>query len=325
MSPSNTRRVRIAVNVAVAVILVLALTEILLRLPSLLSSDPALPERDPTRAHILSVGDSFTRTGKNIPDTDTYPGHLQVLLDDAAPGRFRMVNLGTIGVSSTLVANQLSDHLERYRPVAVIAWAGVNIRPDMVETGPFESGAFPSELLLHSEIYRFIDTWLEERRVEAEMKELTRTQAWRKAVLANQEIAKARDQFIETQGGDGIRNLLMRDYRRIVEITRASGAQVIFVTYPFEAPAKSEFANDAMRNVGKDLDIPVISSGEAVMRVPEEKREWRWMAHPGSEINREIARAIAPVILDGAEPGDRALQPEADRARPEKIRENGDS
>lgn len=99
-----------------------------------------------------------------------------------------------------------------------------------------------------------------------------------------------------------MRNLLMRDYRRIVEITRESGAEVIFVTDSFEALHKTGHANNAMRNIGKDLDIPVISLGEAVMRVPEEERAWRWMAHPGSEINREIARA-----------------------RPEKTHEDGDS
>ena len=275
--------------------LILAVTEVLLQIPSLLSGDPTLPERDPTRVQVLSVGDSFTRSG--LPDAEAYPAHLQRLLDEKNPGRFRAVNLGQIGVSSTFIVDQLPGYLERYQPEAIIVWVGANIRPDMLGPLPLELGDLPSQLLLRSEIYRFIDTWLTERQLEAEMQEVKAAQKKSDALDSRQ--AAAMTEFVEVEGNRGVRELLVRDYRRIIDIALASGARVILVKYPFDLPKDSiALANQAMGKVSKERNIPLISSAEAAMRVPEPDRKWRWAAHPGSEINLEIARAIVPVLVE---------------------------
>lgn len=294
MSPYNSRRTRIVLNGILAGVLILGLTELLLRIPALLSGDPELPERHPTRTHVLAVGDSFTRSG--LPDAEAYPAHLQGLLDEKKPGQFHTVNLGQIGVSSTSVADQLPGYLERYQPETVIVWIGANIQPDMLDPLPLQLGDLPSQLLLRSEIYRFIDTGLTERQVEAEVQKVTATQAERDTLEARQ--VAAMEEFVEAEGDLGVRELLARDYRRIVDIALASGTRVILVEYPFDLPKNSiALANQAMRAISKERNIPLISSAEAAIRVPEPDRKWRWAAHPGSEINLEIARAIVSALL----------------------------
>lgn len=120
---------------------------------------------------------------------------------------------------------------------------------------------------------------------------------------------------MEAEGNRGVRELLARDYRRILDIALASGTRVILVEYPFDLPKDSiALANQAMRAISKERGIPLISSAEAAMRVPEPDRKWRWAAHPGTEINLEIARAIVPALLppDAAFPNRQPADPATD-------------
>lgn len=298
MTDSRSRAGHVALNLLVAVVFVLLISEFMLRLPPLLGRDPAAPERDPMRSHVLAVGDSLTRT-HGVPEEETYPGHLQELLDEAAPGRFRTVNLGVIGVSSSFVAKQLPSQIARYRPEFVIVWIGSNIRSDMEKDDDTDSRFSAGRFLRHSELFRFIQVWLHDRELEAQAAELAAkgaTLSEAEALSANQERLRNQKAFLQTLDEDRMRELLARDYRRIVETARASGTEVILITYPFDL-GPSARANAVMREMAAELDVPLVSSGDAAARVPDDERKWLWALHPTGPIYRELARDLATMIL----------------------------
>lgn len=304
LTPSNTGIWRLAANIALAIFLVLAITEILLRVPALMGQNLATPERDFMRRHVLAVGDSLTRT-HGVPEEETYPAHLQQLLDETAPETFRTVNLGVIGVSSSFVATQLPDHLKRYQPEFVVVWVGSNIRSDMTRGHDAEGTLDASFLIQHSEIYRFIRTWLQDREIENRAKEIQEQQSELSeadALRAGQKRLRTEKMFLETMDEGRMQEFLVRDYRRIVETVRTSGAKVIFITYPFDL-GPSARANRVMLQVASELDIPLVSSGKAAARVPENERKWLWALHPTGPIYREIAVDVATVIQAQSETG----------------------
>ncbi len=85
---------------------------------------PGLGQR-PEARRILAVGDSFT-FGWDVDDDATYPAQLQGLLDEAAPGRYEVVNAGFPGCSS-YQARQLFDAWTRdLSPHVLVALLGRN-------------------------------------------------------------------------------------------------------------------------------------------------------------------------------------------------------
>ncbi len=298
MTDSRSRAGHVALNLLVGVVFVLLISEFMLRLPPLLGSDPAVPERDPTRNYVLAVGDSMTRA-HSLPEEETYPGHLQQLLDEAAPGRFRTLNLGTVGVSSSFVAEQLPDQLARYRPNFVTVWVGSNIRSDMEKDDGTENRFSAGRFLRHSELFRFIQLWLQDREMEAQARELATQQSGLSQadiLRVTQERAKKENLFLLTLDEDQMRDLLARDYRRIVDTARASGAEVIFITYPFDM-APTDRPNAVMREMATKLDVPLVSSKDAAGRIPDHEGKWLWALHPSGPIYRELARDLAKLIL----------------------------
>lgn len=79
------------------------------------------------RGTILTLGDSHTYGVKTRPE-ESYPGQLQALLDERAPGRYNIVNLGVPGTNSAEIVAQLPAWIARFRPFAVIVCVGINNR-----------------------------------------------------------------------------------------------------------------------------------------------------------------------------------------------------
>ena len=297
MAPYNTGTWRFAASIVVAVILVLAISELMLRVPAMMGQDLAAPEIDLTRRHILALGDSLTNP-HGVPEEETYTAHLQRLLDETTPETFRMVNLGVVGVSSSFVARPIAG---QPRPVSAdfaIVWAGLNIRPDLIENHETKSfWSIPPRIAASSEIVRFIQVWRQNREMEMRDDELASRETgppqstsvhldWKK---------ESQPDFLQTLSEEQMRGMLERDYRRIVETTRSFGAKVIFVTYPVDLGPAAR-ANAVMREVALELNVPLISAGTAAKRVPEKKRVWLWASHPTGPIYREIAVDIAKMI-----------------------------
>ena len=81
------------------------------------------PRADTIR--ILCLGDSNTY-GLYLPRESSWPAQLQQKLDQDAPGRFQVINLGFPGTPSSRIAENLPAFLARFRPDRVIVLAGVN-------------------------------------------------------------------------------------------------------------------------------------------------------------------------------------------------------
>ena len=76
---------------------------------------------------ILCLGDSST-FGMNVDDADPYPQVLQRLLDERAPGRFEVLNLGVPGYSSRQGLELLRQQALKYQPDLVVFAFGTNDR-----------------------------------------------------------------------------------------------------------------------------------------------------------------------------------------------------
>ncbi len=294
----------------------LAITELLLRVPAMMEQDITEPTLDPTRRHILALGDSLTNP-HGVPVEETYTAHLQRLLDETAPETFRTVNLGVVGVSSSFVANRLSENLARFHPAFVIVWAGLNIRPDLIEDHETPSFNFATQIFRHSEIIRFIQVWQQGREMEMHDQEQTggHLDTPQSAGFELSKKNESQQDFLQTLSEKQMRGMLERDYRRIVETIRSSGAKVIFVTYPVNLGPAAR-ANTVMKQVALQLDVPVISSGTSAKRVPEKERVWLWASHPTGPIYREIAVDIAKTIQQQSESEASAAPPLSNSANP---------
>jgi hypothetical protein len=323
VAPYNTGIWRSAANIVIVVILVLAISELMLRVPAMMGQDLAAPEIDLTRRHILALGDSLTNP-HGVPEEETYTAHLQRLLDETTPDTFRMVNLGVVGVSSSYVANRLPDNLARYRPDFAIVWAGLNIRPDLIEnheTRNFWSTA--RSIAASSEIVRFIQVWRQNREMEMRDGEPSK---WPDLIFPQSTNVhldrknESQQDFLQTLSEEQMREMIEWDYRRIVETTRSFGTKVIFVTYPVNLGPAAR-ANAVMREVALELNVPLISSGTAAKRVPEKERVWLWASHPTGPIYREIAVDIAKMIQPQLETETSDASPQSDPANlPPKSR-----
>lgn len=77
---------------------------------------------------ILCLGDSFTY-GWGAEKDLSYPSQLETLLLVNNPGqKFKIINLGAFGISSSMAANNLAGYLEKYRPDVLIVLVGANDR-----------------------------------------------------------------------------------------------------------------------------------------------------------------------------------------------------
>ena len=81
----------------------------------------------PGMFRIICLGDSST-FGMNVDDADAYPQVLQRLLDERAPGRFEVLNLGVPGYSSRQGLELLRQQALGYQPDLVIFAFGTNDR-----------------------------------------------------------------------------------------------------------------------------------------------------------------------------------------------------
>ena len=292
----------IVLNVLLGLIFCLILTEVLLRVPSFLGTDPSMPERDPGRMHVLCVGDSFTEGGSVAPG-DRYPAQLQEFLEASAPDSWATVNLGFTGKTSAYISRRLPADLIRYRPEVVILWAGGNMDTRMLgpRSDQWSPLRFFQQALGRLELFRFVRVWLDDRAVDRRGRELAETSEL--SPPAHEDLAqrfnqaKARERAFEvTTTEDERRALLEHDYRSMIEDVQAAGARPILVTYPVDLNAHGR-ANAMMRELASEYGIPLVSSWEAAQRVAPASRKWHWGMHPSQPIYAELVQDLGPLVL----------------------------
>jgi lysophospholipase L1-like esterase len=310
----TVRRVStLVLKVASIALVALVLAEVALQAAALFARGRETAWR-PTAAHrILCIGDSHTY-GALVPAEDSYPGQLQHLLDEHAPGAYSVVNLGIPGMNTAQVLDRLHAVLGREHPDIVVVWCGVNDAWNRTESAGGVTGSFRiADAVDRSRLYRLFRTWQNDRRIDhvlAHVLSPSGSGQQRYEVIDETSPVAPEHRRVTVVGGDGAEELAFedtglriepemeeraaRDYRRMVEDARAAGVPIAFVTYPVELDA-FRFANRAIRRVAAEYGVPVVESGRSVRRVPEGQREMLWAGHPNGPMYAEIARDVLRV------------------------------
>lgn len=302
---------------ACIVLAALVLAEIVLQAAALFARGRETAWR-PAAAHkILCIGDSHTY-GALVPTGDSYPGQLQRLLDEHAPGAYSVVNLGIPGMNTAQVRDRLRTVLGRERPDLVVVWCGVNDAWNRTESGGAPTGSSRvADAVRRLRLYRLLRTWQNDRRIDhvlAQIVPASQSAQQRYEVVDKTNPETPDRRRLAVVSGDGAEELAFedtglrvepemedraaRDYRRMVEDSRAVGVPIAFVAYPVDEDA-FRLANRAVRRVAAEYAVPVVESSRSVQRVPEAKREMLWAGHPNGPMYAEIARDVMRVVLGG--------------------------
>ena len=272
----------------------LALLEVALRLEGAVRTSATARPPDGTPV-VLCVGDSHTR---GLADPDNYPFHLQRLLDEHATRPYRVVNLGVPGVATRHVRARLARWLEYYRPAVLLVWAGVNNgwrqteppwRPrGLARLGERSRAVQVVRLVRHAGL---AFTRLETAGFEAA--------DWRgmRAVWRTDFAGVREDVYVEPAEplpAEAVEATTRDDLRAIVATGRARGVRTYVFTYEL-AVGYFEVVNRAVREVSRELGVPVLDTVPLVARlVKEAPREpvFDATAHPTPYLYRHVAQAI---------------------------------
>jgi lysophospholipase L1-like esterase len=300
--------------------------EVALQIASRFVSDRAGAWRPGAVVRILCVGDSHT-FGAGVPENESHPAWLQRLLDERAPGRYSVINLGLPGMSTTQVRNRLPMQIARYRPNLVVVWAGINDRWNRAELE--YSGGWLERLdafATRSRFYRLIRVNLHDRALERAAAE-TRADGSHQITEAEScqgEDCEARvvrrihhggvvdvmqEPTTQRRDREEHRQLSYANYGAMHELLRDAGIPLVLIRYPVGLGGAGA-ANWAMNRLAEERDIPTLDSYAAVGRVPEEERQWLWALHPNGTMYREIASDLVPIVERLSEDRGAGAQPE---------------
>jgi lysophospholipase L1-like esterase len=312
------RALRYLGQIVLVVALGLVLAEALLRAGSFLVRDRITRPRSGARHVVLCAGDSHT-FGAGVPAADSYPAHLQAILDAHAPGEYAVVNVGVPGMSTTQVLHRLPDQLRALRPDTVVIWCGIN---DVWNTSELDEASVGLRRAVREGLrgLRLVRLWQVWRHNER----LFRPEEWdRGASVARARVASDSgmnpNRTLTLDWGDRIEHLRFTgvedaepdarvaarraaNLEAMVQLVRAAGARVVLITYPLEMGGFVA-ANRSLRAVARGAGIPLVESERALARVPEDRRQWVLTLHPTRWIYREVARDVARTLLADHRPG----------------------
>ncbi|MCO4773994.1 MAG: hypothetical protein KDA24_28435, partial [Deltaproteobacteria bacterium] len=246
------RKVLFAVLVTVAFF---AVTETVLTLTSSLVYRSKVTELNPDLApredgdgllRLMTLGDSLT-AGQGTAPEYAYPRQLETLLQELNPdARSEVVNLGVFALNTSRLADLLPNWLETWEPDVVVVLSGCNNswnynNSHLAELGLLDRPAL-LQLLDTTRTYRFL-------RLALKRKSGTDTTTLVRAPEAPTTLASLpRDMQVmvdDTAATHEGQNLMFVDEGALTELfrhdldlmlatTRAAGAQLIVLTYPFE-------------------------------------------------------------------------------------------
>lgn len=292
-----------------AVLAALLIGEAMLQIGAALIPDRSGEWRPDASVRVLSVGDSHTFGAGEALD-QSYPAHLQALLDAREPGRYSVINLGVPGLSTTQVRSRIPLHVARYRPDVVILWCGVNNAWNYTEVGRTPEGIRNrlDALATRSRLYRLARVWYHDRQIE---RSASRTRSDGQAQMAQVDWGdpdRARwkvhhggvvEEILtykgESQLTDEMEERVYEDTVQMVRWLRSAGIPVILVRYPLDSEPFGR-ANRAIARVAHEEGIPMIDARAAVFRLKREERLWLRGRHPSGVMYREIARDIVAVL-----------------------------
>lgn len=300
--------------------------ELSLQVASLFAPERLEDGGDGARYRVLCVGDSHT-WGAGVERDESYPGHLQRILDELRPGLFQVMNLGVPGMNTAQLRKRVPEWFSRHEPDLLVVWAGVNNAWNTaeVEDAPTSFLAWLDRQLLRSRVYRLGRVRFHDRKLERYALQRPEDGTWnvvgRRGPPGPTDLHIVRhdgvvDVFEHQKSASDLSRVQRQSVSDLLAITRyaqTASVRVILLTYPL---ASSTFipANRAMCEASRRFEAALVHSAESLMRVPVEDREWLWALHPGSAIYQEIARDVAASILDPLLPPPRPYECEDDFA-----------
>jgi lysophospholipase L1-like esterase len=263
---------------------------------------PELPPPDAGGLfRVVALGDSCT-AGKGVLEEETWPRRLETLLAEELPDGLEpaVANLGVVGYSGT----QYLGTLER---------TGLALRPDVVVVG-YNLNDFPNSIeavdqrVYHERKLRsLIPAWLRDG--------LSRTALYRYARAFYYELQKDADmETVNEIAGDMAENVqdpevLARErgyLEGIVEDSRAVGAHVLVLLFPYESQVLVDAYDDApvegLRGICAELDVPFVDLAPVLRAAAREGGETRSLYitgdryHPNAEGYEVVARTVRDAL-----------------------------
>jgi lysophospholipase L1-like esterase len=293
---------RVAARAFLLLIVTVALAEGVLRLAAVLARDRGDDAPRGDRFRVLALGDSHT-FGALVPPEDSYPGQLQRLLDERAPGVYEVINRGVPGFSTAMVRARLASAVARYDPDMVILWVGINDAWNLTDVDASTQGwrTHLDAAAMRLRLYRLLRVWAHDRGLERDVVARVRP-----AVNVENESAGtvAFGDVVETinitsqsrRVDDDMKARLLDNYAAMVRWLNAADVAVAFITYPIHLYGFA-LANRSLATVAEREAVPVVQSVASVARLRPEERELLWAAHPNAKMYAEIARDAVDVVI----------------------------
>jgi lysophospholipase L1-like esterase len=271
---------------------------------------------------ILCLGDSHTY-GIYYSEEEAYPGQIQRLLEERAPGRYHVLNLGLPGMNSSQIAARLPEWIDQYHPAYVIVCAGINNYWNRSDA-EVDRGIF-SRSLHKLRTYRLFNLLKQRITDESMLLEGTgrpelervliddgrggaehRNKKTGEVLIIHKGNLKEKDKFRTTPEAVA---LLRRDLETVLSITRGHRARLILLTYS-AAPINGEdrrfqrhnLLSNEMVRFGEENDVQVVDVRETFVRLLKDRtpRSRYFVSerddHPNPSGYLEIAKQIVDVI-----------------------------
>ena len=266
-----------------------------------------IDRQDGAAVRIICVGDSHT-FGVMMPPDQAYPARLQHHL--AQQGlTASVVNLGVPGMNSMQIRTRLPGYLERYRPHAVGVFVGANNAWNVAERDRAEV-SWTTMLAQHIRVLRFARLLLAARDTDPDypMEPLGRASFEGKHTNPTWILPQAhggttmRPQQGNTRPSDDLLTTWAReDFDAITRLSRAHGARVILIKYPFPGAAPYRAANAAIDELATNGRALIVDGSEIFQRLQRNGGGPVLFDDPGMHprpvLYDEIARAAAEHIL----------------------------
>jgi lysophospholipase L1-like esterase len=206
---------------------VLVLLELALRLGGfLLLQTRARPRDDSSSSsefRILAIGESTT-FGLGVAPEQAYPQQLERMLNEGSDRHYVVVNTGVPGQTSTSILRNIGYQLEKYRPDLVIAQFGVNDLNDALNDlrSRVVFGFYVPEPIVALRVFRLF--------MVARDFAFVRWEAKRDGAWTFFDLGQRRPDGRFRQRFEFLKQLEL-NYGDVVDTVRASGAQIIMVSY----------------------------------------------------------------------------------------------
>jgi lysophospholipase L1-like esterase len=322
MRRSSYRFIVALATVAVAALLL----EVGLRVALLAGGSRAIqPTLAAARHTILCLGDSHTY-GLTYSEAEAYPGQLERILNQRAPGRYRVINLALPGMNSTQIVSRLPAWIARYQPMTVIVSAGLTNFWNRADPQRHHQASRLTRWLYGLQLYRAYRLWGRSLSPASDAPagqtgraDVDEVPAGGQADVASLRDRPREDVLLVMEGyRRGARRsdletmaTLRRDLAALLELTEQHAVQLVVLTYaasllpgrlPHDALFGTTAINETLSRFGQEHGVPVVDVRRRFrdLLTPGTPRSAYFASladpHPNPQGYLEIARLVAEMF-----------------------------